>query len=87
MRVLNNNIIIKVEEVKKSSIIVTDMPEEITGYAKVVVVGKEVSEVNEGDRIFYNKNSGRFISLDGEEYLMITENDVFIIFGKENKWK
>jgi len=80
MRVLGNNIIIKPEEVKQS-VIITDNTPEPTGYADVVAVGKEVSEVKEGDRVFYNVRSGRFIMLDDVEHLMITEHDVFIITG------
>ena len=79
MRVLSNNIIIKVHEEKKSSIIITDEKNEPTSYADVVLVGKEVSEVKEGDKVFYNNRSGRFIMLDEVEHLMITEHDVFII--------
>ena len=82
MKVLGSNIIIKPEEIKKS-IIITDGKDEPTGYGDVVLVGKDVSEVAEGDRVFYNNRAGRFISLDGEEHLMITEHDVFITFEGE----
>jgi len=83
MKVLGSNIIIKPEEVKQSSVIITDAKSEPTGYGDVVLVGKDVSEVAEGDNVFYNNRAGRFISLDGEEHLMITEHDVFIIFEGE----
>ena len=81
MRVLGNNIIIKAEEATESSVIITDSKPEPTGYADVVLVGNEVSEVEVGDRIYYNNRSGRFIMLDKVEHLMITEHDVFIILG------
>ena len=81
MRVLGNNIIIKAEEVEESSVILTDAVKEPTSYADVVLVGKEVSEVKVGDKIYYNNRSGRFIMLDEVEHLMITEHDVFIILG------
>ena len=81
MRVLGNNIIIKAEEATESSVIITDSKPEPTGYADVVLVGNEVSEVKVGDSIYYNNRSGRFIMLDGVEHLMITEHDVFMILG------
>ena len=82
MKVLGSNIIIRPEKKSKSSVILTDAPEEYTGYADVLYVGIEVSEVKVEDRIFYNKMAGRFIALDDEELMMITEHDVFIITGE-----
>ena len=79
MRVLGNNIIIKAEEEEEGNIILTDAVKEPTPYADVVLVGKEVSEVKVGDKIYFNNRAGRFIMLDEVEHLMITEHDVFII--------
>jgi len=82
MKILGNNILILADKKEESSVIITDTDTSPTGYAVVVSVGKEVSEVNVGDKIFYNNKAGRFILVDEVEHLLITEFDVFIILGK-----
>ncbi len=85
MKILGSNILIVPEYPEESTIITTTVDKSPTGYGTVVVVGEDVRGVNNGDKIFYNKNAGRFIGIDEEEHLLITETDVFIILNKEQK--
>ena len=39
--------------------------------------------VKVGDRIMFNPNSGQTVSIDGEELLVMREDDIFAIIGDE----
>jgi chaperonin GroES len=47
--------------------------------AKVNAVGKKVEEVKIGDRIVYGGYSHSDIKIEGEEYLLIKEEDIYAI--------
>jgi chaperonin GroES len=38
-------------------------------------------EVKKGDRILYGKYSGTEVTVDGEEYLIMRESDIFAIIA------
>lgn len=44
--------------------------------AKVVAVGKDVKQVKTGERILYKSYSPTEVKLDGEEFLLIKEEDI-----------
>jgi len=44
--------------------------------AKVVAVGKDVKQVNMGDRILYKSYSPTEVKVDGKDYLLVKEEDV-----------
>jgi len=44
--------------------------------AKVVAVGKKVTDVKVGDRIIYKSYSSTDIKLDGKEYLIVKAEDI-----------
>ena len=53
------------------------------GPGKVTEDGKQVIlEVKEGDKVLYGKYSGTEITVEGEEYLIMRETDIFAIIGK-----
>jgi len=91
MRPLNDRILVKrvEEEAKtKGGIIIPDTAKEKPQEAKVVAVGagrvtddgKRVApEVKKGDRVLFGKYSGSEVQLDGEEHLIIREEDVLAI--------
>ena len=73
-------------EVKKGGIIIPDTAKEKPMQGEVVDVdpclinddGKKMPlEVKKGDRILYGKYSGTEVSIDGEEYLIMRESDIF----------
>ena len=74
------------EEKKKSGIIVPDTAKEKPqeGVVKnVAKVGKDDDPipVKKGDRILFGKYSGTEIEYDGEEYLILSEDDILAKIG------
>ncbi len=76
---------IEEQEVKQGSIIIPDSAKENPMEAKVVAVGggkrnddgKVIPlDVNEGDRILIGKYAGNEIKVDGQEYLIVREDEV-----------
>jgi chaperonin GroES len=94
VRPLHDRILIKrVAEEQKTSggIIIPDTAKEkpqegrviAVGNGKVTDEGKLIPlEVAVGDRILFGKYSGSEITLDGEEHLIIREEDVLAVLGK-----
>jgi chaperonin GroES len=94
VRPLHDRILIKrVEEEKKTAggIIIPDTAKEKPQEGRVIAVGtgriaddgKLIPlEVSAGDRILFGKYSGSEITLDGEEHLIIREEDVLAVLGK-----
>jgi chaperonin GroES len=91
MRPLHDRILVKrvEEEAKtKGGIIIPDSAKEKPQEAKVVAVGsgrvtdegKLVAlEVKKGDRVLFGKYSGSEVQIDGEEHLIIREEDILAI--------
>jgi chaperonin GroES len=76
------------EEKTASGIIIPDTAKEKPMQGKVVAVGKgrisddgKVSplELNVGDNILYGKYSGTEVTVDGDEYLIMKESDVYAV--------
>jgi chaperonin GroES len=76
---------VKEEEKTKGGIIIPDTAKEKPAEGKVVAVGngkldedgKRIAlEVKKGDRILFGKYSGNEIKIEGEEYLIMREDDV-----------
>ena len=73
------------QEEKRGGIIIPDTAKEKPQQAEVVAVGpgritddgKRVAlEVKKGDKILFGKYSGTEIKIDGEDYLIMREDDV-----------
>ena len=80
---LGDRVVIKMvetEETTKSGIILTAAAKEKPQYAEVVAVGpgtKDVEmELAVGDKVIMSKYAGTEIKLDGEEYIILNQNDV-----------
>jgi chaperonin GroES len=78
------------EEKTKGGIIIPDTAKEKPAEGKVAAVGKGKvdengkpipMEVKKGDRILFGKYSGTEIKIEGEEYLIMREEDVLGIIG------
>ena len=88
IRPLGDRILVKrVEEEEKSAggIIIPDSAKEKPQEGKVVAVGKGkvtddgkviALEIKEGDRVLFGKYSGTEVKLDGEEHLIMREDDI-----------
>ena len=91
LRPLHDRVIVKrVEEEDKTSggIIIPDAAKEKPQQGKVLAVGKgkilesgKVSPlaVKKGDRILFGKYAGQDIKVDGEEHLIMREDDILAI--------
>lgn len=94
IRPLRDRILVKrlAEETKtQGGIIIPDSAKEkpqagevvAIGNGKVLEDGKIVPlEVKQGDQILFGKYSGTEIKLDGEEYLILKEEEILGIMGK-----
>jgi len=90
---LGDRILVKpleAEEKTKGGIILPDTAKEKPQEGKVISVGKgkvldngkiQPLEVKVGDKILYGKYSGTEIKLNGEEHLIIREEDVLAIIA------
>ncbi len=69
------------EEVEKTAggIYIPDSAKEKPQQGKVEAVGKEVKEIKAGDVVLFPKFSGDKITVDGEEQLVIKEEDILAI--------
>jgi len=88
---LSDRIIIKpapAEEKTKGGIILPDTAKEKPVIGEVVAVGpgrksddgKLVPmEIKVGDKVLYGKYSGTEVTIDGQEYLIMRESDIFAI--------
>ncbi len=91
IRPLRDHIIVeRIEEDKtsKGGILIPDTAKEKPQQAKVIAVGKgKVNEdgkvqpldVQKGDRVLIGKYSGTEVNIDGDEHLIIREDDVLAI--------
>lgn len=88
LRPLQDRILVKrveEEEKTKGGIIIPDTAKEKPAEGKVVEVGKGkldesgkriALEIKKGDRILFGKYSGTEVKIEGEEYLIMREEDV-----------
>lgn len=71
------------EEKTSSGIIIPDTAKEKPQKGTVVAVGKgkkdEPMTVKDGDTVLYGKYSGTEITIDGDEYLIMRESDIYAI--------
>ena len=91
VRPLHDRILVKrVEEESKSKggIIIPDTAKEKPQEGRVVAVGTgkvlengkiHTLEIGKGDRVLFNKYSGSEVNIDGEEHLIIREDDVLAV--------
>ena len=94
IRPLQDRVIVKrlaEEEKTKGGIIIPDTAKEKPMEGKVVAVGKgKVKEdgsvikldVKVGDKILFSKYAGTEVKIDGEEYLIMREDDILGIIEK-----
>ena len=91
LKPLADRIVVKqldAQEKTKSGLVLPDSAKEKPQEAKIVAVGTvrllddgEIKplEVKTGDRILYGKYSGSEVTVDGQDYLILREEDVLAI--------
>ena len=78
---------LEAEETTKSGIVLPGQAQEKPQQAEVIAVGhggvvegKEVKmEVKVGNKVIYSKYAGTEVKLDGEEYIIVKQNDILAI--------
>ena len=93
LRPLHDRILVRrieEENARHGSIVIPDSAKEKPQEGKVIAVGngrvtdegkKIPLDVKAGDRILFGKYSGSEVTVDGEEYLIMKEEDVLATFG------
>ncbi|CAI8049497.1 10 kDa chaperonin [Geodia barretti] len=79
VRPLHDRLIVeRIEETeqKVGGIIIPDTAKEKPQQGKVVAVGKTPLDVAAGDKVLFGKYSGQEIKLDGDEYLIMREDEI-----------
>jgi chaperonin GroES len=90
LRPLSDRVVIKsleAEETTASGFILAGNAKEKPQMAEVVAVGpggivdgKEVTmNVKVGDKVFYSKYAGTEIKMDGQEYIIVRQNDILAV--------
>ncbi len=70
----------KAEETTKSGIVLPGQSQEKPQEAVVVAVGPEVkAELVAGDKVIYSKYAGSTVKVDGEELMIIKEEDILAV--------
>jgi chaperonin GroES len=95
IRPLHDRILVKrVEEgeVKKGGIIIPDSAKEKPQQGKVIAAGlgkvkddgtRQPLDVKDGDTILFGKYSGQEIKIDGEDYLIMREDEVLAVLDSK----
>jgi chaperonin GroES len=88
---LNDKIVIKrleAEEKTAGGIVLPDTAKEKPKQGKVLALGdgkllesgkRAAFQVKEGDRVLFTSYAGNEVNLDGEEYLIMTEDDILAV--------
>jgi chaperonin GroES len=88
---LNDRVLVKrIEEVQvtKGGIVIPDTAKEKPIEGKIIAVGpgkmsdagnRMALQLNEGDRVLFGKYAGTEIKMEGEEYLMMREDDILAV--------
>ncbi len=91
VRPLHDKVLIQrldTEETTKGGIIIPDTAKEKPQEGKVVAVGtgriledgsKKPLEIKKGDKVLFSKYGGADISIEGEDYLILREEDILAI--------
>ena len=88
MRPINDRVVVKpaeAEQKTKGGIIIPDTAKEKPQRGEVIAVGpgKEgnLMTVQVGDTVVYGKYAGQEFNYDGEEYLIMREDDILVVLG------
>lgn len=95
LRPLHDRVLVKrleEQESKRGGLFIPDSAKEKPQQAEVVAVGsgkvledgnRAAPDVKAGDRILFGKYSGSDIRIDGDEYLILREDEILGVFSNE----
>ncbi|RMG83497.1 MAG: co-chaperone GroES [Bacteroidetes bacterium] len=88
LKPINDRVVVRrlpAEEVTAGGIIIPDTAKEKPQQGEVVAVGPGKKDykmtVKKGDRVLFGKYAGQELHLDGEEFLVMREDDILAIIG------
>jgi chaperonin GroES len=73
---------LEAEAKSAAGILLPESAKEKPQAGEVLAVGKEVKEVKLGDRVLYSKYGPTEVKVDGEELLILKEEDVLAVVNK-----
>src|ERR1700733_657181 len=95
LRPLHDRVLVKRledQETKRGGLFIPDSAKEKPQQAEVVAVGagklledgkRAAPDVKAGDKILFGKYSGSDIRIDGDEYLILREDEILGVFANE----
>lgn len=85
-KILAGKVLVKPYEAEAktaSGIIIPDSAKEKPRQGKVILVGvakkDEEMEIKKGDEVLYGKYAGQELTIEGEDYLLISQSDILFI--------
>ena len=88
MKPINDRVVVKpasAEEKTKGGIIIPDTAKEKPQRGEVVAVGPgkdgNLMTVQEGDIVLYGKYAGQELNYEGEDYIIMREDDILVVLG------
>ena len=69
------------EQTTASGLIIPTDAQEKPQQGEVIAIGSKVEDIAVGDTAIYSKYAGTSLTLGSEEYLVMSEEDVFAVLG------
>jgi len=69
------------EQTTASGLIIPNDAQEKPQQGEVVAIGSKVEDIAVGDTVIYSKYAGTSLTLGSDEYLVMSEEDVFAVLG------
>jgi chaperonin GroES len=69
------------EQVTASGLIIPTDAQEKPQQGEIVAIGSKVEDIAVGDTVIYSKYAGTSLTINGAEYLVLSEEDVFAVLG------
>lgn len=90
MQAIKDKVFVKVqndiEQVTKGGLIVPGtVKKEPQKYGTVISVGNDVKEIQCGDQIMYHDRGGQTVIIDGEEYRILSDNEIYGVLSRAVK--
>ena len=86
MKPINDRVIVKpapAEETTKGGIIIPDTAKEKPQRGEIVAVGPgkdgNLMTVQQGDIVLYGKYAGQEVTIEGNDYLIMREDDILVV--------
>lgn len=62
-------------------IFLSEKAREVKNSGKVIATGAETRDVKVGDNVLFGKNDGNKVTIEGNDYLLMSETQVYAILG------